>query len=468
MTTTSIFSEKRSRNPLQFLWTKWNNSNNQATTTNEEKYPQSMKSPLFGIPLENTIQQNNKGLCIPYTVQLCFNEIIKRGLKTEGLFRLSGATSEVIQLQLEFEQLQKQQSLTTTTTTATIADLSNYDIHTITSVVKKYLHFLPDSVIPLAYHDTFLNSNLPTLSKEKGIPLLMDLIALLPEQHRHLLYAIISLSSHIQHDAHINMMNPEALAVVLAPVCTGLEKTLQLFTSSPVAKKPMTKKNIKLYPSKNNNQHYYHQQQHQQHHHHHNQRINPYDIQQLIKKNAQWTLFWKWMIENSDAILERIDIKVDFSSTTATSTTTSTLSSTTSSSLHHTHSLLSLHSYYNHHHQHHSPSPSPPSTSHHHHVSNSSIVDISQLPFDTHHILGSSSTLLSSSDKFYTTTTTRSPSPDTTSTSINSRSLLNHRSSRAKLRSKPSNQSILASGISLCNKSSHGFLRRLASVSSLR
>ncbi|KAI9301898.1 Rho GTPase activation protein [Cunninghamella echinulata] len=461
MTTTSIFSEKRSRNPLQFLWTKWSNSNNQATTPNEEKYPQSMKSPLFGIPLENTIQQNNKGLCIPYTVQLCFNEIIKRGLKTEGLFRLSGATSEVIQLQLEFEQLQKQQSLTGTTTT--IADLSGYDIHTITSVVKKYLHFLPDSVIPLAYHDAFLNSNLPIFSKEKGIPLLMDLIALLPEQHRHLLYAIISLSSHIQHDAHINMMNPEALAVVLAPVCTGLEKTLQLFTSSPVAKKPMSKKNIKLYPSKNNHQHYYHQQQHQQHP---LQRINPYDIQQLIKKNAQWTLFWKWMIENSDAILERIDIKIDFSST-ATSTATSTLSSTTSSSLHHTHSLLSLHSYYNHHHhQHHSPSPPSPSTSHHHHVSNSSIVDISQLPFDTHHILGSSSTLLSSSDKFYTTTTTGSSSPD--STSISSRNLLNHRSSRAKLRSKPSNQSILASGISLCNKSSHGFLRRLTSVSSLR
>ncbi|CAO3615727.1 unnamed protein product [Cunninghamella blakesleeana] len=438
MTATSIFSEKRSKNPLQFLW-KWNSNQ-----TNEDKYPKSMNSSLFGKPLENTIHQNNEnGLCIPFTVQLCFNEIIKRGLKTEGLFRLSGATSEVIQLQLAFEQQEQQNTM--------MMDLSKYDIHSITSVVKKYLHFLPDSVIPVNYHDQFLNSPILNLPKEKSIPMLIDLMSLLPKQHRHLLYAILSLSSHIQQNEAINMMNPEALAVVLAPVCTGLEKTLKLSTSSS-SKKSMTKKNLKLNLYS----------------------LHTCDIQQLIKKNAQWTLFWKWMIENSDAILEKVPIDIDFSLSTASMTNDNTLLHPHPS----TPSFIYLHNYYNNHEN----KNYNPSTSN---------------LYDPYHMIESTSSLLLLSDnnnnnnnnnmnnhhhnnnnRYYASTVFSSSSDVANSSSSTMKHLppsppsprksIRHRPSRTKLKSKPSNQSILASGISLCNKSSHGFLRRLASVSSLR
>ncbi|ORZ11917.1 Rho GTPase activation protein [Absidia repens] len=266
MINSSILSDKRIKNPIYYLWTKWNQPTQEGQDANSWN--------IFGTPLEETAQYNEHGLSIPTTVQLCFTEIVARGLETEGLFRLSGATSEVVQLQQAFEEQQQQQQQ------AQPINLSCYDIHSITSFIKKYLHHLPTAVIPVDYHHDFLR--LATLSTEHALPMLMDLIVSLPEQHRDLFRAILLLSSHIQRYAHINMMNPEALAVILAPVCTGLEKTIQILP------KKTAKRNKKL-------------QQHR--YYHYQQRLNTQDIQQLIETNARWTLLWKWMIENHERIL---------------------------------------------------------------------------------------------------------------------------------------------------------------------
>ncbi|CAO3576618.1 unnamed protein product [Absidia cylindrospora] len=273
MINSSILSDKRIKNPIYYLWTKWNQP------TQEDKGQDANSWNIFGTPLEEAAQYNEHGLSIPTTVQLCFTEIVSRGLETEGLFRLSGATSEVVQLQQAFEEQQQQQQQQQQEEAQPI-NLSCYDIHSITSFIKKYLHHLPTAVIPVEYHHDFLR--LATLSTEQALPMLMDLIVSLPEQHRDLFRAILLLSSHIQRYAHINMMNPEALAVILAPVCTGLEKTIQILP------KKTAKRNKKL-------------QQHR--YYHYQQRLNTQDIQQLIETNARWTLLWKWMIENHEKIL---------------------------------------------------------------------------------------------------------------------------------------------------------------------
>lgn len=287
------------------------------------------------------------------------------GLKTEGLFRLSGATSEVVQLQKAF------------TYQGEHVDLTAYDIHSITSFIKKYLHHLPNAVIPAEKHDDFLS--LASLSKDQAIPKLIDLIALLPHRHSHLFHAILSLASHIQHYAHINMMNPEALAVVLAPVCTGIEKTIQILP------KKTSKRNKK--------------QQQDQERPHRLQRINTADIEQFIRTNARWTLLWKWMIEESDIVVSATSPYDD-----------------PRSHLQHKDTITSIVG---------SPAPSPPIPS----------------------LLYCSSSLLATDHTgFYSQHPPSSELP------------------RAALKSRPSSPSMFT----LCQKSSHGFLRRLASVSSLR
>lgn len=109
-----------------------------------------MITGIFGAPLEFAAQCGtitSFGLSVPDPVNRCFNEILERGLRIEGLFRLSGATVEVEALQMEFDK---------PPTYGKYLDLKNNDIHAITSLVKKYLRTLPDPVIPSVSHSSFL------------------------------------------------------------------------------------------------------------------------------------------------------------------------------------------------------------------------------------------------------------------------------------------------------------------------
>jgi hypothetical protein len=105
---------------------------------------------IFGAPLEYAAQfgpLTQSGLRIPDIVYRCFSEIVERGLTIQGIFRLSGAAAEVDELQREFDKAPSY---------GKYLDLSKYDIHAITGVLKKYLRSLPQPVIPRPYHDRFL------------------------------------------------------------------------------------------------------------------------------------------------------------------------------------------------------------------------------------------------------------------------------------------------------------------------
>lgn len=68
------------------------------------------------------------------------------------------------------------------------------------------------------------------------------------------------------------MMNPEALAVVLAPVCTGLEQNLKEIPSFRIRRQSRTKMMT--------------------------------DMGHFIETNAKWTQIWTLLIEYSDTLLE--------------------------------------------------------------------------------------------------------------------------------------------------------------------
>ncbi|KAF7725239.1 GTPase activating protein (GAP) for Rho1p [Apophysomyces ossiformis] len=223
---------------------------------------------VFGAPLEFAAQCgitiNSTQLQVPEVVHRCFTEIIERGLHVEGIFRLSGAASEVNELQRAFDR---------PAILGKCLNLKLYDIHSITSLVKKYLRQLPDSVVPTAFHDRFLNATDPSrYSREQSARALSLLLNELPPLHNQLFHYLLFVISHIQRHADVNMMNPEALAVVLAPVCTGLERTLTATAARVRRKKPS--------------------------------RVSKADMEDLIQRNAKWTYTWEVVIQYHEMLLQ--------------------------------------------------------------------------------------------------------------------------------------------------------------------
>ncbi|KAI8641085.1 Rho GTPase activation protein, partial [Parasitella parasitica] len=198
---------------------------------------------IFGASLKSASlcgSTSDFGLTVPSPVFQCFEEIIKR----------------------EFD---------TPPTYAKYLDLGHNDIHAITGVVKKYLRHLPDPAIPSAVHDQFIQLYDERQSDQCTIKTLAHMIYLLPKEHFHLIYYITLLASKIQQHADTNMMNPEALATVLAPVCTGLDNNLKEVPSWIKRHSPgkiMTDMNL------------------------------------FKEINAKWTGIWRLMIEYSDTMLE--------------------------------------------------------------------------------------------------------------------------------------------------------------------
>lgn len=221
---------------------------------------------IFGAPLKSASlcgSCNEYGLTVPDPVYRCFDEIMKRGLHVEGIFRLSGAAPEVESLYLDFDR---------PPTYGKYMDLKNYDIHAVTGVVKKYLRQLPDPAIPTECQQDIIKVYDQSFSKKSTINMLANIIQELPREHFHLVYYIVIMASSIQEHSEINMMNPEALAVVLAPVCTGLEQNLKEIPSW-VKRHTRTKM------------------------------MN--DMGLFIENNAKWTRIWTLMIEYSDTLLEK-------------------------------------------------------------------------------------------------------------------------------------------------------------------
>lgn len=136
------------------------------------------RTVLFGSELAARCDYEKR--VIPAIVTRCIDEVEARGMDVEGVYRKSGGTGQVKQIQAGFEK------------EGSAYDISDpdLDIHAVTSCLKQYFRRLPTPLIAYDTYDAFLEAGQIT-DAEKQAQAMKAAIQTLPASHKDVLEYLI-------------------------------------------------------------------------------------------------------------------------------------------------------------------------------------------------------------------------------------------------------------------------------------
>lgn len=125
------------------------------------------------------------------------------GLYAEGLYRKSGVSSKIKELQRNMNELGE-------------VDYESYNVHVLTNVLKTFLRDLPEPLLTFDRYDDFLRA--ADLSDDTDrVQTLLSLIKKLPPAHHALLERIVFHLARVAQREEYNRMSASSLAIVFSP-----------------------------------------------------------------------------------------------------------------------------------------------------------------------------------------------------------------------------------------------------------
>ncbi|KTW27830.1 uncharacterized protein T551_02797 [Pneumocystis jirovecii RU7] len=163
-------------------------------------------STLFGNDLTKQIQVENRN--IPFIVTKCIDEVEKRGMFFEGIYRKSGSASQMRSLVDAFNR----------NDVNSLSQSKFEDISVITSVLKQYFRKLPNPLITYDAYKPFLEIAVSNKTWMEKLELIKDVLSILPKAHYDCLeFLILHLFSRVTKHSEKNLMSSKNLAVVFSP-----------------------------------------------------------------------------------------------------------------------------------------------------------------------------------------------------------------------------------------------------------
>lgn len=178
-------------------------TNSPSKSTLGSSIPQK-ESVLMGAPIEFRVGLENKK--IPTIVTKCVEEVEKRGMTFEGIYRKSGGKSQITSIEEAFEK----------SWDADFDEVLSGDISGVTSALKQYLRYLP---IPLITYDAYTDFIACGDIKDvkSSIEKLQYIVHDLPPAHKDCLEFLLKHLAKVTSYASDNLMTSKNLAVVFAP-----------------------------------------------------------------------------------------------------------------------------------------------------------------------------------------------------------------------------------------------------------
>ncbi|CAB1351663.1 unnamed protein product, partial [Coregonus sp. 'balchen'] len=111
------------------------------------------QQPIFCMPIGAVAQQ--EGVLVPHVVRCCVEEVERRGMEEVGIYRLSAATSDIINLKTAFN----------TNLREAVSRLRCVDVNAVSGILKLYFRELPEPLIPTELFQSFTKAlDIPDLS----------------------------------------------------------------------------------------------------------------------------------------------------------------------------------------------------------------------------------------------------------------------------------------------------------------
>jgi hypothetical protein len=169
-----------------------------------------LKPPVFGVSLEELFARD--GSPVPPVVYQCIQAVELFGLDHEGIYRISGNTTQVQELKALFNS------------DAARVDFRNpevfhHDVNNPANLLKQFLRELPDPLLTSAhYHDLIEAAKIPDDLIRRDS--LHAKINALPDPNYATLRALVLHLHRVDQHSDQNRMTPGNLAVVFAYVFT--------------------------------------------------------------------------------------------------------------------------------------------------------------------------------------------------------------------------------------------------------
>jgi len=166
-----------------------------------------MTQPLFGVDLVELARSNrNLREGLPVVVFQCIHYLYDGQLGVEGILRIPGDRTLINEFKATYDAGQP------------VYLNRARDPFTIASLLKMYLHDLPEPLLTKALHQKLLDTQLvPDKTDDERVAAVAALLKQIPDINKAILWNVMALAHAIADRSEENKMNIENIAVCLGP-----------------------------------------------------------------------------------------------------------------------------------------------------------------------------------------------------------------------------------------------------------
>ncbi|KAI9592045.1 Rho GTPase activation protein [Syncephalis fuscata] len=167
--------------------------------------------PIFGVDLATQLKRDN--MDIPPIISKCAASIEKHGIKSEGIYRISGPVSQLRQLKAAFD---KDNELVVLGEKDPL-----YDINAIAGVLKQYLRELPEPLLTRSLSEEFIQAAAADDTKS-----LAACVKRMPIANAKVLNFLIAHLCRVRDYEALNRMGANNISIIFGPTITCGDESL--------------------------------------------------------------------------------------------------------------------------------------------------------------------------------------------------------------------------------------------------